>query len=268
MTDGQGKLVLEKICDSGGVVRSGYRGTFGYPDPSVSGASSNGVVATVSNVEFDELRTKLSNWLPSSNLQISSHLFKLANSTTLPGESGSPVFIATKGWTGGAVNRTFYGFDCIDGIMTREITRLGRMGESYYNVMSFSGTSRSWSKVWSQKGFAKTGQNASALTVTQNSGSEHVQRLPGAGEVALSLVDLEGNGQPVKSAIVSDKTDIQAECDKLVKSSYAAQSSNCFECFANGKRVSYYDAPGYDNKFNPRNGAQGSWNSTTLSGRD
>lgn len=276
--DGQGKLVMAKICDSGGLVRSGYRGTFGYPDPSSLGASSNGVVETIANVEFDVLRTKLSNWLPGSKLQISSHLVKLANSTTLPGESGSPVFVATKSWNNGPVQRTFFGFDCIDGIMTREITRLGQLGESYYNVMSFSGTSRSWTKVWSRKGFAKTVPSGSTapFTVqppkaspmqTQNSVPEHVQRLPGAGEVALSLIDLS-SGQPISSVIVSDKSDIQSECDTLVKSSYAAQSSDDFECFANGKRVRYYDAPGYDSKFNHRSGAQGSGNSTTLSGRD
>lgn len=275
--DGDGKLVLEKICDSGGLVRSGYRGTFGYPDPSRRGASSNGVVKTVSRVAFDSLRTKLSEWLPGSKLQISSHLFKLANSTTLPGESGSPVFVATKRWTAGdySVNKTYFVFNCIDGIMTREITRLGQMGESYYNVMSFSGTSRSWSKVWRQKGFAKTAPSGSTAPLavqpakaspmqTQNAGPEHVQRLPGAGEVALSLIDLDGNGQPIKSAIVSDKSGIRSECDKLVKSSYAAKSSNSFECFANGTRVQFYDAPGYDNKFNSGSGAQGSWNSTYL----
>lgn len=267
---------MEKICDAGGLVRSGYRGTYGYPDPSSLGARAGGVVETVSNVEFDVLRTKLSNWLSGSKLQVSSHLFKLANSTTLPGESGSPVFVANKVVSGGTYTRieTRYRFGCVDGVMTREITRLGRIGESYYNVMSFSGTSRSWSKVWSQKGFAKTTPKQSLVYSSVQSPIaspmetpdavlvyDHVQRTPGAGELALSLIDLDSAGQPIKSAVVSDKSDIQAECDNLVRSSYAKQSSNAFECFANGKVVRSYDAPAFDRKFNSGSGARGNHNS-------
>lgn len=236
---------FEKICDSGSLVRAGFRGTLGYPDPSDKTSSPDGLVATVSQVEYDVLLTRLLKWLPGSNLQISSHLVKLSNSITLPGESGSPIFVATLA----DVRTNKYYFGCVDGLMTREITRLGQLGESYYNVMSFSGTSRSWTKVWSQKGFAKATQSTNVSPMTSpSSGSSSVQRLPGGNEVSLSLLD-ESSGEQIAATILPFQSDYVMECDKLVRSSYAKQSSNDFRCYANTTSVNYYEAPGYDPRF-------------------
>ena len=243
---------LIKICNSGNIVRAGYRGSFGYPDPRLR--SPNGVVKSVAEVEYEVLLSKLSKWLPKSRLDLSSHLVKLANSTTMPGESGSPVFVATENKiVFNNLDPKMFSFNCIDGIMSREITRIGMPSETYYNVMSFGTTSRTWSKVWAKGGvFPKTEQKVSQVPATT---TNRLDRMPASNEVALSLQDVT-SGEDIITEIVSIKSRYQDDCDKLVLKTYAKNSSNEFKCFANGKLVFFYDAPGYLNKFNPQSGAQ------------
>jgi hypothetical protein len=242
----KGHNSFRKICDSGSIVRAGYRGSFGYPDPKLN--KPNGVVKTVSAVEFEALVAKLSKWLPGTKLNLSSQLVKLAETTTMPGESGSPVFVAAKTDFVEDLNPNRFRFECIDGIMTREITRLGRPSETYYNVMSFSGTSRSWSPI---RGSRPTNHQKVNVATTPDA-PIRVERTPNADEVALSLIDVT-TGADIISEIVPlqsayDKA-YERDCDALVRKTYARKSSNEFECFANGSRVFFYEAPGYDVKF-------------------
>jgi hypothetical protein len=166
---------FKQICDTGNVVRSGFRGSFGYPDPEKY-RDNIGVVKTVAEVRFDVLLDKLSRWIPNSKLSLSSHLVKLADSITMPGESGSPVFQAGKLVKTYNLDPRSYQFDCIDGIMTREITRMSGISETFYNVMSFSNGARKWSRIWATGGNFSSGSSTVSLQPAQ--ASNGLQRLP------------------------------------------------------------------------------------------
>lgn len=137
-------------------VRSGKRVTLGYPNPKLK--TPNGVVVTISEtidpnlvslsagLNGVSLQSKMNQWLGTNKVSIDPDIVKLADTTTLPGESGSPVF------DGKVTTTRALGLTCIDGILTREITKLGKPSETYYTVLSKSASFRKWERVWSLGG--------------------------------------------------------------------------------------------------------------------
>lgn len=158
------------LCNSQDLYRSGKKGTLGYPKANLK--KPNGVVVTASEsidpklqsasagLNGVSLQTKMNQWLGSNKVSIDPDIVKLADTTTQPGESGSPVFerfVTTSNgtediWFEANHDTKAYRFTCLDGILTREITKLGKLGETYYSVLSKYGHSRRWVRVWSLDG--------------------------------------------------------------------------------------------------------------------